>query len=245
MIAALFLLLSTTLNGDAKPHIMIVSAEDEYQTEKTLPAFAEKHLKDYRVALVTADPKNKHHLPEIGQLKDADLLILSVRRRPLVEADLKIVREYVASKKPIVALRTSSHAFAPKSGEKLPMGVASWETFDRDVLGCHYTGHYSNQLKTHITRPASAKDHPIVKELTNDPFVSPSWLYKSLPLAKDCTVLLMGTVGENPPEPAAWVREKSESHGRVFYTCLGHPGDFELPEFVALLKNGVKWVMSK
>ena len=240
---SLFLVLAVAPAADPKPHVVIVSAEDEYQTEKTLPAFAAKQLKDCRISLVTADPKNKNHLPDIQKLKDADLLVLYVRRRPLMEADLAMVKAYIDSKKPIVALRTSSHAFAPINGGKIAEGVKAWESFDKEVLGCNYTGHYSNKEKTYITTPASAKDHQILSGIPADPFISPSWLYKSSPLAKDCTVLLMGTVGENPPEPAAWVREKTEKRGRVFYTCLGHPGDFELPEFVTLLKNGIQWAM--
>lgn len=241
MTALLSLLLLIPV-ADPKPHVVIVSAEDEYQTEKTLPAFAAKHLADCRVSLVTADPKNKHHLPEIGKLKDADLMILSVRRRPLVTADLEAIKAYVKSKKPIVAIRTSSHAFAPKKGETPPPGTTAWESFDEEVLGCKYAGHFPNTVKTVVTRPAAVKDHPVLKGVSADPFVSPCWLYKSNPLAKDCTVLLIGTAGENAPEPAAWVREKSAERGRLFYTCLGHPGDFELPEFVTLLKNGIAWV---
>jgi type 1 glutamine amidotransferase len=238
MTAALLLLLATAPTADAKLKVAIVSAEDEYKTETTLPAFAQKHLPDAAVTVILADPKDKNHLPEIGKLKDADLLILSVRRRPLRDADLEAIKQYVKSKKPIVAIRTSSHAFAPKKGEKLPPGVTAWETFDQDVLGCHYTGHYPNTVKTAVT--VTAQDHAILKGV--DPFTSTSWLYKSSPLAKDCTLLLTGQAGTNPPEPAAWVREKSENHGKVFYTCLGHPDDFEVPAFVGLLKGGVAWV---
>jgi hypothetical protein len=242
MFTTLLMLLIVCLE---KPHLVIISAEDEYQTEKTLPVFAEKHLSEYRVSVVLADPKNKNHLPEIQKLETADVAILSVRRRPLVEADLKVIRKYVEAKKPLVAIRTSSHAFAPKAGEKLPEGVAAWLTFDQDVLGCKYTGHYSNKIKTTLTRPASANAHAALKDIGRDPFNSPSWLYKSGQLADNCTLLLTGTAAENPPEPAAWVRTAGEKHGRVFYTCLGHAGDFELKEFQTLLKNGVNWVREK
>ena len=72
-------------------------------------------------------------------------------------------------------------------------------------------------------------------------FESAGSLYKVSPLAKDCTVLLTGTAGDHPPEPVAWVREKADGRGRVFYTSLGHPDDFKAPAFAALLKNGIRW----
>ena len=58
-----------------------VIAEDEYQTEATLPEFASKHLvKDYRVSYVFDDPRRpRTTCPAIDVLTDADL---AVRQRP-------------------------------------------------------------------------------------------------------------------------------------------------------------------
>lgn len=222
------------------PHLVIVAAEDEYGTVTTLPKFATEKLPGYRTTLVTADPKNKHHLPKIGELKTADVLLLSVRRRPLVEADLKIIKGYVDSARPLVAIRTSSHAFAPKKGETIPQGVESWEAFDREILGCQYTGHFPNTTKTEARVVTTT--HPIMKGISVKSFHSPSWLYKSNPLAQDATLLLSGQVDMNAVEPVAWAREKAEKRGRVFYTCLGHRGDFEIAEFTTMLAQAVEWV---
>jgi hypothetical protein len=222
------------------PHLVMIAAEDEYETVTTLPKFAAGKLPGYRTTLVTADPNSKHRLPKIAELKSADVLLLGVRRRPLVEADLKVIKDYVGSARPLVAIRTSSHAFAPKKGEIIPQGVESWETFDREILGCHYTGHFPNSTKTEA-KVVSAS-HPIMKGISVKSFLSPSWLYKSNPLAPDATLLLSGQVGMNAVEPVAWAREKTEKRGRVFYTCLGHRGDFEIAEFTTMLAQAVDWV---
>jgi nicotinamidase-related amidase len=229
---------------DKRPHLVVVAAEDEYKTEQTLPAFALAHLgKDYRVSFVFADAKNKHTLPGIRQLQDADAVLLSVRRKPLVKADLDVVRKFVASGKPVIAIRTSSHAFAPRKGEKLPAGVEMWEAFDKEVLGCEYKGHYPNTQKTTVAPPA--KPHAILKDWPTGPQAFASWMYKSNPLAADVTPLLTGTSGNSPAEPVAWVREKAAGRGRVFYTCLGHVEDFQQEAFQKLLKNGIAWATAK
>jgi nicotinamidase-related amidase len=225
---------------DKRPHLVVVAAEDEYKTESTLPAFAREHLgKDFRVSFVFADAKDKTRLPGIDALDTADVALFSVRRKPLAAADLAVVRKYVATGKPVAAIRTSSHAFAPRKGEKLPPGVEAWETFDPDVLGGHYTGHHANALKTKVAATGGPAKSPILDGVSG--FESSGSLYKTSPLAKDCVVLLTGTAGDHPPEPVAWVREKADGRGRVFYTSLGHPDDFKQQAFVALLKNGIAW----
>ena len=47
-------------------------------------------------------------------------------------------------------------------------------------------------------------------------------------------------------EPVAWAREaKAGVRGRVFYTSLGAPKEFETPEFQRLLANAVLWSAGK
>lgn len=232
---------------DKRPHLAIVAAEDEYKTEVTLPDYALKHLgKDYRVSFVFADAKDKHALPGLDVLDSADALMLSVRRKPLVKDQLDRIRKFVASGKPVIAIRTSSHAFAPRKGEPLPAGVEAWEAFDKEILGCEYKGHFPNTQKTSVAyEPPVGKPHPVLKDWPASRVDFNSWMYKSNPLASDVTALLTGTSGTSSPEPVAWVREKADGRGRVFYTCLGHVDDFQQEAFLKLLKNGIAWATGK
>ena len=68
---------------DDRPRAVFLIGEDEYKTEATLPAFAAKELEPLgvRCTFVIADPKTPHDFPGVEALDDADLLVLSVRRR--------------------------------------------------------------------------------------------------------------------------------------------------------------------
>src|SRR5579884_4121722 len=128
--------------GDKRPHLVLVIAESEYQTERTLLEFALNHLgKDFRVSTVYGSETDNHALPGIEVLNDADLALLSVRRRALPLKQMAIIRKFVDSGKPLVGIRTASHAFSLR-GSKPPEGCATWESFDPDVLGGHYTNHH-------------------------------------------------------------------------------------------------------
>lgn len=225
---------------DTRPHLAIVMAEDEYETNKSLPTFAAEQLgKAFRVSLVYSDEKNPNKLRGLNVLDEADVALISVRRRPLSPEQLAIVKRFVAAGKPIIGIRTASHAFSLRT-EKLPEGLADWPEFDADVLGGHYTGHHANDAKPKVTRSPDASEHAILTGLENASFASGGSLYKVLPLADGTTPLLVGTVEGQPAEPVAWTFKRADG-GRTFYTSLGHVDDFKQPEFVRLLVNGIHW----
>lgn len=228
--------------ADTRPHLVIVSAEDEYQTERTLPAFALQHLgKDFRVSLVFADVNNPNWFPGLEVLDEADVALFSVRRRVLSREQMDVVRRFVAAGKPLIGIRTTCHAFALRKGAKLPAGYVEWPEFDRAVLGCNYNMHYQRELKTFVKVAPGAENHPILTGIRTDEFPVPSWLYKVLPLAKDAVPLLMGRAGDQKPhEPVAWTYGRKDG-GRVFFTTLGHSDDFKEEAFARLLKNGIYW----
>ena len=147
----------------AAPHVVFLIGEGEYKTHETLPKFARDELigkLKFRCTFVHADPKDGNSFPGIEAIETADLLILSVRRRALKVADLARVRKYLAAGRPLVGVRTASHAFHTKG--KHPRGHAEWQEFDPEVLGGHYVGHHGNKLVTTVrTLPAAAK-HPIL-----------------------------------------------------------------------------------
>ena len=227
--------------NDRRPHLVIVSAEQEYQTEQTLPKFALKHLgKAFRVSYVFADEADRNNLPEINILNHADLVLISVRRRLLPKTQLDVIRRFVMSGKPVIGLRTASHAFAPSRGKQPAAGQAMWVEFDHEVLGGNYHNHYGNQFRPVITAASGVEQTLLPTAANLSGFHAGGSLYRVQPLSKSTTVLLTGRIEGHPPEPVAWTNI-TRWGGRVFYTSLGHPDDFKSTAFNRFLANAVYW----
>jgi len=62
-------------------------------------------------------------------------------------------------------------------------------------------------------------------------------------LSRSTKLLLTGTIPNKEAEPVAWTNIYKKA--RVFYTSLGHPDDFNNPQFRRLLINAVFWAMNK
>jgi type 1 glutamine amidotransferase len=187
------------------------------------------------------DPKPPHNLPGLAEALDtADLLVVSIRRRSLPAPDLDAVRKFIGAGKPVVGIRTASHAFDAKG--PLAEGRAVWPTFDADVLGGHYSGHYGLGPKTTVASARGAASHSILNGVQM-PLVTQGSLYKVSPLATTTTTLLVGSIPGQAPEPVAWINQSGQS--RVFYTSLGAPEDFRRPDFRRLLSNGILWTLDQ
>ena len=231
--------------SDHRKQLVAVIGEQEYHTNRTLPDFCRRMLaSDFRLRFVYADESDGNHFPGIEAVADADVLLLSVRRRLLKQPQLAVIRQYVSDGKPVVAVRTSSHAFSPRSGT-VEEGRDMWPEFDAMVLGGNYQGHHNNKLPsdplTFVHADADQRTHSIMKAVRQDEFPVASWLYKVSPLAPSALPLVWGRVeGREPREPVAWTNE-AESGSRVFYTSMGHPEDFRLPAFQRMLTNAVHW----
>lgn len=237
---------SQSQSAKQKPKLALVVSEFEYHTYETLPAFAQATFGgDFEIESTLNSDEECQEMPEIGILKDADVAILSIWRRTLPPEQLQVVKDYVKAGKPIVAIRAASHAFITRDGTT-PEGRESWPTFDRDVLGCHYQGHHANYAKegappTWVWVLPEAQKNPLLAGIETGEFTAPSWLYKLQPLSEGAETLMMGRVADRQPhEPVAWTYHTKEG-GRVFYTSLGSPDDFELPQFRRLLQNAVYW----
>jgi nicotinamidase-related amidase len=230
---------------DRRKHVAIVMSEDEYRTEQTLTQFAREALqRDFRLSFFYADADDIHLLPGIEQLAEADVALISVRRRVLPKPQLDVFRKFVADGKPIVAIRTTSHAFALRDGQSTA-GRDVWPEFDRDVLGGNYQGHHDNQPgagpPTRVWVLPEVRGADILRGLPEDEWSVSSTLYKTQPLGPRAKPLLMGRVEDRlPHEPVTWTNTHIGG-GRVFYTSLGHPDDFQVPAFRRLLLNGVYW----
>src|SRR5437588_3431911 len=132
--AAVLLLLSTSaqaadpwlaLEGGEGPgkgkHIVLVSGDEEYRSEEALPQLGKilaRHHGFKCTVLFAIDPKDgtinpniKSNIPGLKVLKTADLLILFTRMRDLPDDQMEHLVEYIESGRPIIGLRTATHAF--------------------------------------------------------------------------------------------------------------------------------------
>jgi type 1 glutamine amidotransferase len=216
------------------PTVVLVSGEDEYKSAETLPTFA-KYLETnhgYKTIYLRRESK-PDTIAGFEALERADLLILYARRMTLPDEQLKKFQNYFASGKPVIGLRTASHAFQ------------NWLVFDKQVLGGNYQNHYGKDLLPKVTVHPAAARHPILRGVPMT-FASAGSLYRNTPLQTNTTLLLTGTIRDKEVErvePVAWTHDYRST--RVFYTSLGHPKDFEDEAFRRLLINAIQWALNR
>lgn len=232
---------------DIRPHVVVLIGDDEYKTETTLPAFARKYLgKDFKTTIVFEIPsetKTRHNLPGIEAVDEADVLLLSLRRRILPTEQLKHVKQYIAAGKPVVGIRTASHAFSLRN-QKPDEGYDDLPEIDRDVIGGSYRGHTANNTKG-LIRSVANVSHPILNGIPHTEHTSGGTLYLTAPIAAKTTELMRGRIeGVEEQHPAAWTFERQDG-GRTFYTSAGHPDDFDQAWFKRLLFNSLFWAAGR
>ena len=104
-------------------HIVLVSGDEEYRSEEGLPALARilSSRHGFRCTVLFAvDPAtgivNPHvntNIPGLEHLDDADLMFILTRWRVLPDEQMAPIDRYLKAGKPVIALRTATHAFAP------------------------------------------------------------------------------------------------------------------------------------
>jgi type 1 glutamine amidotransferase len=219
--------------ADAPPlRVVMFSGSSEYNSNESLNGFKklleEKH---HCQCVVNVVEEKGTKLNGIEGLETADVAIFFTRRVGLSDDQLARVRRFIASGKGVVGIRTASHGFQ------------TWLEFDPEILGGSYNNHYGKDLPAEVTIDEKGKGHPVLAGVK--PFTTTSKLYKNPKLAEDVT-LLLGAKTENYSEPVAWVRDaKPGVRGRVFYTSLGAPKDFENAQFQQMIANAVLWTAAK
>lgn len=201
----------------------MLSGSFEYDSEESLTIFKSFIEKNYSIQTNLVVYKSEDDDPSLQVIEDTDVLLVYTRRLNTEGESLKLFQSYCEQGKPIVGIRTASHAYQ------------NWLEFDKIVLGGDYQGHYGHGPTVRLEDVSQS--HPILRGIPK--FVSYGSLYKNPSLSSDASVLLMGHTDENT-EPVAWTR--LHNGGRVFYTSLGHQEDFELEPFLRFLAQGILWV---
>lgn len=257
-------------------HIVLLSGDEEYRSEETMPELGQilAQYHGFRCTVLFAinpetgeiDPNFGQNIPGLEALQSADLMILCLRFRDLPDEQMQHLVDYVNSGKPIIGLRTATHAFNIKSGEakfhRWSYNSRDWDGgFGRQVLGETWISHHGNH-KSEATRGVIApgqEQHPIVRGIQPGSIFGPTDVYGvRLPLPGDSLPIVLGQVlqGMNPEDPPvegqkndpmmpiAWTRTYTGEAGkaaRVFTSTMGSSTDLSSEGVRRMLINAVYW----
>lgn len=255
-------------------HIVLISGDEEYRSEEALPQLgkilAVRHGFTCTVLFAvdpdgTINPTNVSNIPGLEALKTADLMVIFTRFRNLPDEQMQHIVEYVESGKPIIGLRTATHAFNIPPGRKYShwsFNSKEWDGgFGRQILGetwiAHH-GHHGKESTRGVIAPGM-EQHPVVRGCED--IWGPTDVYTvRLPLPGDSRPLVLGQVlsgmrptdppvtneKNNPMMPIAWIktyRARSGKTGRVFTTTMGAATDLASEGLRRLLVNAAYWCL--
>jgi uncharacterized protein (TIGR03067 family) len=255
--------------------VVLISGDEEYRSEEGLPQLArilaERHG-FYCTVLFAIDPRDstinpevRDNIPGLEALRSADLMVILTRFRNLPDEQMKYIVDYVESGKPIVGLRTATHAFDIPAGRKYARygwHSKDWDGgFGRQVLGETWISHHGEHGRQ-STRGMLVKEmasHPILRGLKDGDIWCPTDVYGvRVPLPGDSQALVLGQVvagmhSTDPPAagkqnepmlPVTWIRSYTGAAGktaRVFTTTMGASQDLQNEGLRRLLVNACYW----
>ncbi|MCZ2077201.1 MAG: ThuA domain-containing protein [Bryobacterales bacterium] len=261
----------------AGKHAVLISGDEEYRSEEALPLLARilSHRHGFRCTVLfaidpsdgTINPDHTGNIPGLDALETADLMIIATRFRDLPDGQMKHIVRYVESGRPIIGMRTATHAFNLKSSEtyrKYSWNSKEWDGgFGRQILGETWVRHHGRHGKQ-STRGILAQGqerHPILRGIRDGDIWGPTDVYEvTLPLPGDSVPLVMGQVLEGmqpgdppvagkqnePMMPVAWTKSYTGAQGkkaRIFTTTMGASQDLESEGVRRLLVNAVYWAV--
>ena len=200
------------------PKIVFISGDEEYRSEEALPQLAKilstKHGFTCTVLFAQdpakpgiINPNYVQNIPGLESLKTADLMVIFTRFRALPEEQMQYIDDYLKSGKPVIGMRTSTHAFNFSKIDSTSKwkyysnyydGADEWkEGFGRLVLGEKWISHHGNH-KHQSTRGVSApgmEKHPILNGISPGDIWGPTDVYGvRLPLPADSQPIVLGQV---------------------------------------------------
>ena len=253
-------------------HVVFLTGDEEYRSEEGLPMLArvlsQRHGFKCTVLFPLGDdgtinPDNTKSLPGAEALDTADAIVMLLRFRAWPDEQMKHFVDAYRRGVPIVALRTSTHAFKYDG----PSQFREFNSFGKRVVGEDWVSHWGNHKKEAtkgLVEPGAEND-PVLRGVTD--VFGDSDVYEAHPPA-DAKVLLRGQVlkGMNPTDPpadyrkknakgreqgvndpmmpVAWTRTWKNEAGkenRVFTTTLGAATDLQSEGLRRLIVNAVYW----
>lgn len=262
-----------TYEGKAGPgkgkRVVLLAGDEEYRSEEALPMLgkllSQRHGFTCTVLFAInketgeIDPNTSDNLPGAEALDQADLVITSLRFRRWPDDQFKHFADYVKAGKPVIGLRTSTHAFSGLKGE-----YALFNGFGKKVYGEGWVNHWGGH-KREATRgviESGAKDDALLRGVSD--LFGDTDVYEAYPSA-DSKILVRGVVlkgmkpedepadykkkrstdkqeqGVNDPAmPVVWTRVNDDHFGkgnRVLCTTLGSATDLQNEGLRRLIVN--------
>lgn len=253
-------------------HVVLLSGDEEYRSEEALPMLAKilSQHHGFKCTVLfaldsdgTINPNNSRSLADAEALDSADVIIMALRRRDYPDDQMKHFVDAYRRGVPIIALRTSTHAFQPSGG-----AYEDFKEFGKNVLGENWVDHWGhhNREATRAVLEPGAEDEPLLRGVRH--IFGPTDVYEVYPPA-DVKILLRGQVlrGMNPNDPPATRAKKRHSDGleqpvnepmmplawsrvhrndagrenKILCTTMGASVDLESEDLRRLIVNGVYW----
>lgn len=257
--------------------IVLVSGDEEYRSEEALPQLgkilAVRHGFTCTVLFAidkkdgSINPNEVGNIPGLEALKSADLMIIATRFRNLPDDQMQMIVDYVESGRPVIGLRTATHAFNLSGDSKFKK--YTWTNkefsggFGRQVLGetwvAHHGAHGSESTRGLIV--PGKEQHPILRGIKSGDIWGPTDVYTvANPLPGDSEPLVFGQVVKgmnfddpaldgpknNPMMPVAWVKSYTGESGkkaRIFTTTMGAATDLIAEGTRRMIVNAVFWCL--
>lgn len=254
-------------------HIVLIAGDEEYRSEEFMPMLgrliAEHH--GFKCTVLFSvddkgfiDPNNQISLTNAEALDSADAIVMAIRFRKYPAAVMGKFEGALKRGVPIVALRTSTHAFRfPNDSE-----YKSYNNWGKEVLGEKWVSHWGVHKKeaTLGVIEESNADHPVLNGVER--IFGNTDVYEAAPPA-DATILMRGQVlagmeadsgpakyskknratgkeqdVNDPMMPVLWTRELSQPGGitqRIVTCTMGAATDLENEGLRRVVVNGVFW----
>ncbi|HID23943.1 MAG TPA: hypothetical protein EYP14_16300 [Planctomycetaceae bacterium] len=218
-------------------HIVLISGDEESRSEEALPQLGKILARQHGfkcTVLFAIDPKTGliapnilDNIPGLDALESADLMIIFTRFRRLPDEQMEQIDRYLKSGRPVIGMRTATHAFRFPAGSKWAHYSNGYQGekkqwtdgFGRLVLGekwiAHH-GHHRHEATRGVIAPG-AENHPIVRGIKDGDIFALTDVYAvRLPLPGDSKPIILGQVlaGMNPDDPPA-PPAKNRKTGRI------------------------------
>jgi hypothetical protein len=258
-------------------HVVLIAGDDEYRSEESMPMLGKILATTYGfkcTVLFPIDPASgdivpsyQNNIPGLENLETADLMIMLTRFRELPDAQTKYIENFLKAGKPIIGLRTSTHAFAYAKDKTSPFAKWSWNSeesgwekgFGKIIFGETWVNHHGNHgeegTRGLVEGVHQMNDHPVLRGV-NDIWV-PEDVYgiKGLPLESEVLLYGQSTAGMNDKAPMMW--EKSVmpvawskpyqldggKPGMAFTSTLGSSLGFQNEDLRRMVINASFWLL--